>query len=123
VKVAPRIELGVGKSNLVRIRTREGMKHRDRVVLALNHEWPDRCFMQIAFTLEFESRLKAELDLKDSEFQHPRDGGKTYILERQLGDDLLVTRDGWVNSYYAETAETYTDEWGVLGRNVPYETL
>ncbi len=29
------------------------MKHRDRVLLALNHEAPDRCPWQCSFTPEF----------------------------------------------------------------------
>ena len=32
------------------------MKHRDRVIMSLNHQEPDRCPMQISFTPEFASR-------------------------------------------------------------------
>jgi hypothetical protein len=40
------------------------MKHRDRVLMALNHEEPDRCSLQVSFTPEFASRLKeAEMPL------------------------------------------------------------
>jgi hypothetical protein len=39
------------------------MKHRDRVLMALNHEEPDRCPMQISFTPEFATRLRPELGL------------------------------------------------------------
>ena len=37
------------------------MKHRDRVLMALHHERPDRCPMQISFTPEFADRLRQEL--------------------------------------------------------------
>ena len=36
------------------------MKHRERVMIALNHQEPDRCPMQISFTPEFASRLEAD---------------------------------------------------------------
>ena len=58
---------------------------------------------------------------------NPHGGGNTYVLERALDEDLLLTSVGWANSYYAtETLSqdglTYTDEWGVRWRNAPYET-
>ncbi len=34
------------------------MKHRERVLAALNHGEQDRCPMQISFTPEFASRLR-----------------------------------------------------------------
>ena len=40
------------------------MKHRERVLTALNHEEPDRCPMQVSFTPEFAARLEADLKLK-----------------------------------------------------------
>ena len=103
------------------------MKHRERVQMALSHEKPDRCPMQISFTPEFASRLRRELGIRDDEVHNPHGGGNTYVLERALEEDLLLTSVGWANSYYAtETLSqdglTYTDEWGVRWRNAPYET-
>ena len=103
------------------------MKPRDRVLLALNHEEPDRCPMQVSFTPEFASRLKVELGIDDADMHNPHGGGNTYIMERSLGEDMLLTSVGWANSYYAtETYShdglTYTDEWGVTWRNTPYKT-
>jgi uroporphyrinogen decarboxylase len=88
--------------------------------MALNHEIPDRCPMQLSFTPEFLERLKAEIELPDETLQHPR-GGDTYRLDRTLGADLLLTSVGWANSYYNEARE-YVDEWGVGWRSVDYET-
>jgi hypothetical protein len=34
------------------------MKHRERVLTALDHRQPDRCPMQISFTPEFAARLE-----------------------------------------------------------------
>jgi uroporphyrinogen decarboxylase len=55
------------------------MKHRDRVLMALNHEESDRSPMQISFTPEFASRLKRELGLEDEDIHNPHGGGNTYI--------------------------------------------
>ncbi len=98
------------------------MKPRERVEMALNHEEPDRCPLQVSFTPEFASQLKRELGLTDDDLHNPHGGGNTYRLERLLGEDLLLTSVGWANSYYSESADTYTDEWGVTWKNVPYET-
>lgn len=103
------------------------MKHRDRVLMALNHEEPDRCPMQISFTPEFASRLKNDLGLTDEDLYNPHGGGNTYVLERAIDEDMILTSVGWANSYYAteeysEDGVSYTDEWGVGWKNVEYET-
>jgi len=97
------------------------MKHRDRVLLALNHETPDRCPLQISFTPEFASRLKADMNLEDSSLHNPHGGGNTYELERALDEDLLLTSVGWANSYYQD-ADSYIDEWGIGWRSASYDT-
>jgi uroporphyrinogen decarboxylase len=103
------------------------MKHRDRVLMALHHEQPDRCPMQVSFTPEFAARLKDHLGLKDADFHNPHGGGNTYILERTLDEDMLLTSVGWANSYYAtetysQDGETYVDEWGITWKNIAYDT-
>lgn len=98
------------------------MKHRDRVLMALNHETPDRCPMQVSFTPEFASRLRKEMNLGGDKIHNPHGGGNTYELERALGEDLLLTSVGWANSYYQD-AKTYTDEWGIGWNTAEYETI
>jgi len=107
------------------------MKHRDRVRMALEHEQPDRCPMQLSFTPEFAARLQAHLQgkgMQGSETHHnPHGGGNTYELERALDQDMLLTSVGWANSYYANATynpggTTYTDEWEITWRNVAYDT-
>jgi uroporphyrinogen decarboxylase len=103
------------------------MKHRERVLTALNHEEPDRCPMQISFTPEFASRLKNDLGLRDEDLHNPHGGGNTYALERAIDEDMILTSVGWANSYYAtetysEDGVSYSDEWGVGWKNVAYET-
>lgn len=97
------------------------MRHRDRVKMALAHEEPDRCPMQISFTPEFAKRLGESLQ-QTGTIHNPHGGGNTYALERLLGQDMLLTSVGWANSYYASDQETYTDEWQVGWKNIPYET-
>jgi uroporphyrinogen decarboxylase len=97
------------------------MKHRERVEMALNHERPDRCPMQISFTPEFAERLRADMELQGKQVHNPHGGGNTYELERSLGEDMLLTSVGWANSYYMDS-KPYVDEWGVGWKIQPYET-
>ena len=83
--------------------------------------------MQVSFTPEFASRLKHHLGLTDADFHNPHGGGNTYVLERTLDEDMLLTSVGWANSYYAtetysQDGQTYTDEWGITWKNVEYQT-
>jgi uroporphyrinogen decarboxylase len=99
------------------------MKHRDRVMMALNHEEPDRCPMQISFTPEFATRLEKELKLGEGseKLHNPHGGGNTYEMERTLGEDMLLTSVGWANCYYQE-ANAYVDEWGIGWTSAEYST-
>lgn len=103
------------------------MTHRERVMTALNHERPDRCPMQVSFTPEFAERVRSDMGIDAGALHNPHGGGNTYLLERELGEDMLLTSVGWANSYYATQDlsaddETYIDEWGVGFQNAPYET-
>jgi uroporphyrinogen decarboxylase len=102
------------------------MKPRDRVKMALDHQKPDRCPMQISFTPEFAERLREDMHQTGRSVHNPHGGGNTYELERALGEDMLLTSVGWANSYYANETyagrNSYVDEWGVTWLNAPYET-
>lgn len=91
--------------------------------MALQHEEPDRCPIQVSFTPEFASRLEQALNLGSGsdKLHNPHGGGNTYEMERALGEDLLLTSVGWANSYYQGAAE-YTDEWGIGWRSAEYST-
>ena len=97
------------------------MKPRERIMMALSHEEPDRCPMYVGFTPEFARCLEKELDLKSDKFHNPHGSGNTFQLDRMLGSDMLLAHVGWANSYYQEGSE-YTDEWGVGWRSVEYST-
>jgi uroporphyrinogen decarboxylase len=97
------------------------MKPRERVEIALNHEIPDRCPMQVSFTPEFADRLYKDMKLKGRSIHNPHGGGNTYELERALGEDMLLTSVGWANSYYMDD-KAYVDEWGIGWDVQPYQT-
>jgi uroporphyrinogen decarboxylase len=101
------------------------MKHRDRVIAALNHELPDRCPMQVSCTPEFATRLTEALAFHSTGTHNPHGGGNTYEIERAIGSDMLLSSVGWVNGYYQpgyEAVDHYTDEWGVTWRCIEYTT-
>jgi uroporphyrinogen decarboxylase len=89
--------------------------------MALNHQRPDRCPMQVSFTPEFADRLRTDMAIQGRKVHNPHGGGNTYELERALGEDMLLTSVGWANSYYLDD-KAYTDEWGVGWDVKAYET-
>jgi uroporphyrinogen decarboxylase len=97
------------------------MKHRERVLIALNHEETDRCPIQISFTPEFAEKLRKDIGKEVASEHNPHGGGNTYELERFLDEDMLLTSVGWANCYY-QGKEPYTDEWGIGWRACEYET-
>lgn len=101
------------------------MNHRERVLMALNHETPDRCPMQISFTPEFAERLCKEMKIQRENNHNPHGGGNSYKLELALDEDMLLTSVGWANSYYQggfKNGEEYVDEWGIRWKVIQYDT-
>ncbi len=97
------------------------MKHRERVIKALNFEVTDRPPFQATFTPEFADRLRDAFNLPQQFSEpHHRDW-YGYDLELLTGQDILQASVGWSTSYYLKN-EPYTDEWGVQWKIDPYET-
>lgn len=97
------------------------MKHRERVIRALNHEETDRPPFQATFTPEFADRLREVFHLpRQFSEPHHRDW-YGYELEKLTGQDLLQASVGWSANYYLKQ-EPYTDEWGGEWKIDPYET-
>ncbi len=99
------------------------LSHRERVELALNHQVPDRCPMQISFTPEFATRL---MEIHKPKVPYSTDlqrCSKSFELERLLEQDMLLT-GLWDNSYVQQDkpGETFTDEWGIVWKAIPYST-
>jgi uroporphyrinogen decarboxylase len=67
------------------------MKPRERVEMALHHQEPDRCPVQVSFTPEFAAWLRQDMELRGNRVHNPHGGGNTYELERPLGEDVLLT--------------------------------
>jgi hypothetical protein len=61
------------------------MKSRERVELALNHERPARCPLQVGFTSEFAARLQENMGLERLKAHNLHGGGNTYAIERPWG--------------------------------------
>ena len=103
------------------------MRHRDRVLMALSHEEPDRCPMHISYAPEFAARLKDQMGLEDEDPGASRGARRSYRLERALGQDLIYTAVGFNQSRYVDITcndneKTYIDEWGVTWKDIPYQT-
>ncbi len=98
------------------------MKHRDRVIQALNHIETDRYPFQATFTPEFAQRLRNHFGIKDT-FSHDPHSGRWngYELEIRTGQDLLQCSIGWFTNYYLDR-QSYTDEWGVKWKVEEYDT-
>ena len=97
------------------------MKHRDRVIAALNHETTDRVPFQATFTPEFANRLRTYFRLppRRSEPHHREWYG--YALEILTGQDALQAGVGWFTNYYGDD-KPYVDNWGVEWKIDPYDT-
>jgi uroporphyrinogen decarboxylase len=96
------------------------MSPKERVLEALNHREPDRVPRLASFTPEFASKLREYFKIKDEPF-NPH-GGVNHELELKLGNDILLTAQGFANSYYQRLDRDYTDEWGVHWKIVEYKT-
>jgi uroporphyrinogen decarboxylase len=46
--------------------------------MALNHEAPDRCPMQVSFIPEFADRLLADMQMRGQTAHNPYEGGNSY---------------------------------------------
>jgi len=96
------------------------MNPRERVLVALDHKEPDRVPRLASFTPEFAAELRRYFKIKSGLF-NPH-GGTEHGLELKLGNDILLTAQGFANSYYHRLDRDYTDEWGVSWKIVEYRT-
>jgi len=96
------------------------MNSKERVLTALNHKEPDRIPRLASFTPEFANKLREHLGMKDKLF-NPH-GGVEHELELKVGNDILLTGQGFANSYYQSLKEDYICEWGIHWKIVEYMT-
>jgi len=96
------------------------MTPKERILTALDHREPDRVPRSASFTPEFADKLREHFNMSRESYDFI--GGSQYELELKLGDDFLMTTQGFANSYYQTMDEPYTDEWGIGWDSVEYKT-
>jgi Uroporphyrinogen-III decarboxylase len=97
------------------------MKHRDRVLAALNHEEADRPPFQATFTPEFADHLRAYFNLPPQFTEPHHRQWYGYELEKLTGQDIFQASAGWVTNYYLSD-KPYTDDWGIKWKIDRYST-
>ncbi|MGM0366544.1 MAG: uroporphyrinogen decarboxylase family protein [Actinomycetota bacterium] len=96
------------------------MNSRERVLTALEHREPDRVPRLSTFTPEFADKLRKHFGIDDELF-NPH-GGTGHELEVKIGNDILLTSQGFANSYYQSLEKDYTDQWQIGWKVVEYRT-
>lgn len=96
------------------------MTHKERFLMAINHEEPDRVPIDVWYTPEAERNLLEYLgEGTDKLSLYAADGG---YLPHLMGHDFLITWHGPCTSYYSKEDPEYVDEWGIKWRWVDTHT-
>ncbi|MBC8386493.1 MAG: hypothetical protein H8E13_00365 [Actinobacteria bacterium] len=96
------------------------MNSKERVLTALEHKEPDIVPKLSSFTPEFANKLRKHFKM-DKNLFNPH-GGTEHSLEIKISNDILLTAQGWANSYYQSLDESYTDEWNIKWKLAEYKT-
>ena len=97
------------------------MNSKERVLLALNHQEPDRVPMAASFTSEFAQRLQNYLGLPQTPVE-PHDARIKHDIEASLGLDIIQYSVGIIASKYTFEEDEFTCEWGIKWKQVKYNT-
>ena len=97
------------------------MNSKERVLLALNHQEPDRVPMVASFTSEFAQKLQNYLGLPQTPVE-PHDARIEHDIEVTLGLDIIQYSVGIVASKYTFEEDEFTCEWGIKWKQVKYNT-
>jgi uroporphyrinogen decarboxylase len=96
------------------------MTHKERFLMAINHEEPDRVPIDVWYTPEAEKNLLKYLgEDTDKLSLYAADGG---YLPHIMDHDFLITWIGPCTSYYMKDEPEYYDEWGIKWRWVDTKT-
>lgn len=96
------------------------MNHKERFLMAIHHQEPDRVPIDVWYTPEAEKKLLKHLGEDTDELSlYAADGG---YLPHLMGHDFLITWIGPCTSYYLKEEEEYYDEWGIKWRWVDTST-
>lgn len=82
------------------------MTPRERILMTLHHEEPDRVPIYVEYTPEAKQKLLKHLGM---EHEKPTEA----LLAGVLDHDLLSFQVGPVTSYYSDDKPEYYDEWGI----------
>jgi uroporphyrinogen decarboxylase len=92
----------------------KAMTHKERFLMAIQHEEPDRVPIDVWYTPEAEKKMLKHLGEKTEKLSlYAADGG---YLPHLMGHDFLITWIGPCTSYYMKDTEEYYDEWGIKWR-------
>ena len=87
------------------------MKHKDRLLMAINHEEPDRVPLDAWYTPELETKMLEFLGQDTGKKSlYASDGG---LLPHLMEHDFLMTWLGPCTGFYMKDDPEYTDEWGI----------
>ena len=97
------------------------MNSKERILLALNHQEPDRVPMVASFTSEFAQRLQNYLGFSQTPVES-HDKRINHDIEATLGLDIIQYSVGMVASKYTFKEDEFTCEWGIKWQQVKYNT-
>ena len=83
------------------------MTHKERLLMALNHEEPDRVPICAWYTPEAEAKVRKHLDPEHAS------KGPAVPMDVLMEHDMIITWLGPCTGYYARPDRTYRDEWGI----------
>ena len=87
------------------------MNHKERLLMTINHEEPDRVPLCAWYTPEAEKTVLRHLGVESDQTEtYKAAGGPLPIL---MDHDFLISWVGPCTGYYLNPAEEYTDEWGI----------
>ncbi len=96
------------------------MTHKERFLMAIDHEEPDRVPIDVWYTPEAERKVLHYLGEDTEKLSlYAADGG---YLPHIMDHDFLITWIGPCTSYYLEDTQEYFDEWGIKWRWVDTKT-
>ena len=98
------------------------MNSKERMLTTLNHQEPDRVPVFYRFTPEYAALLYKYYIIANKNKNNVF-GSINPELNIKIGNDILTTSQGFINSYYMDMENDYVDEWGVGWKVVKYNTI
>lgn len=102
------------------------MTSKERMQITMEHEEPDRVPYMATFVPEMEKLLKERYKDQLEKISGPAEVKYQGMSELDIlfEHDMLLLTYGISTGYYRQTdKDTYTDEWGITWKKVPYSTV